>query len=160
MANMSAKFDEEAHNDLVSIVFISLFPYMSIVTLTFNLQNQQGPSSRYSKQVCQVWWQGTQQFSFYRVHKVKAWRTDPHTDGLIEPQQRYYIRSPHVVRDKKCNDSVYKSTNLIPERVVCWLWNWHLQLCTAPAPSILKHFTTVTLFIDNAWAIHLFLYLI
>ena len=27
MANMSAKFDEEAHNDLVSIIFTSLLPY-------------------------------------------------------------------------------------------------------------------------------------
>ena len=34
MVNMSAKFDEEAHNGLVSIVFTSLFPYISIVTLT------------------------------------------------------------------------------------------------------------------------------
>ena len=33
--NMSAKFDEEAHNGLVSMVFTSLFPYMSIMTLTF-----------------------------------------------------------------------------------------------------------------------------
>ena len=40
MAYMSAKFDEEAHNGLVSIAFTSLFPYMSIVTLTFDLQNQ------------------------------------------------------------------------------------------------------------------------
>ena len=41
MANMSTKFDQEAHNyGLVSIVFTSLFPYMSIVTLTFDLQNQ------------------------------------------------------------------------------------------------------------------------
>ena len=37
MPNMSAKFDQEAHNGLVSIVFTSLFPYMSIVTLTFDL---------------------------------------------------------------------------------------------------------------------------
>ena len=37
MANMSATFDDEAHNDLISIVFTSLFSYMSIVTLTFNL---------------------------------------------------------------------------------------------------------------------------
>ena len=35
-----AKFDVEAHNDLVSIVFISLLQYMSIVTLTFDLQNK------------------------------------------------------------------------------------------------------------------------
>ena len=37
MPNLSAKFDWEAHNGLVSIVFTSLFPYMSIVTLTFDL---------------------------------------------------------------------------------------------------------------------------
>ena len=40
MANTSAKFDQEAHNSLVSIMFTSLFPYMSIVSLTFDLQNQ------------------------------------------------------------------------------------------------------------------------
>ena len=42
MANMSTKFDQEIHNGLVAIVFTSLFPYiyMSIVTLTFDLQNQ------------------------------------------------------------------------------------------------------------------------
>ena len=37
MANMYAKFDEEAHNDLVLILFTSLFSYMSILTLTFDL---------------------------------------------------------------------------------------------------------------------------
>ena len=47
---MSAKFDKdsheslvsikEAHKGLVSIMFTSLFPYMGIVTLTFDLQNQ------------------------------------------------------------------------------------------------------------------------
>ena len=31
MINMSAKFDEEAHNGIASIVFTSLFPYMSNV---------------------------------------------------------------------------------------------------------------------------------
>ena len=46
MVNMSAKFDEEAQWHVgftsVYIVFTSLFPYMSIVTLTFDLwpQNQ------------------------------------------------------------------------------------------------------------------------
>ena len=39
MNNISAKFDEEIQNGLVSFVFTSLFPYMSIVTLTFDLQN-------------------------------------------------------------------------------------------------------------------------
>ena len=40
MADMYVKFGEEAHNDLVSILFTCLFPYLSIVTLTFDLQNQ------------------------------------------------------------------------------------------------------------------------
>ena len=40
MANMSAKFDEEAHNGLVSIMFTRWLPNMFIVTLTFDLQNQ------------------------------------------------------------------------------------------------------------------------
>ena len=40
MGNMSAKFDEEAHNGSVSIVLTSLFLYVSIMTLTFYLQNQ------------------------------------------------------------------------------------------------------------------------
>ena len=47
MANMSAKFDQEAHNGLIAIMFTSLFPYMSIMTLTFDLQNQLGPSSHH-----------------------------------------------------------------------------------------------------------------
>ena len=37
MANKSAMFDEETHNGLVSIMSTSLFLYMSIVTLTFDL---------------------------------------------------------------------------------------------------------------------------
>ena len=43
MVNISVKFIEEIHNGLVSIMFTSLSelsPYMSIVTLTFDLQNQ------------------------------------------------------------------------------------------------------------------------
>ena len=40
MTNFYAKFDEKAHNGLASIVFTSLFPYMCVVTLTFDLQNQ------------------------------------------------------------------------------------------------------------------------
>ena len=40
MVDMSAELEEEAHNGLVFIVFTSLFPYTSIVTLTFDLQNQ------------------------------------------------------------------------------------------------------------------------
>ena len=37
MVNMSAKLDEEAPNDLFSIVFTSLFPYMSFVAFNFEL---------------------------------------------------------------------------------------------------------------------------
>ena len=40
MFNMSTKFDEETHNGLVSIISSRLFPFMSIVTLTYDLQNQ------------------------------------------------------------------------------------------------------------------------
>ena len=40
MVYMSAKFYQEAHNGLVAIMFTSLFQYKSIVTLTFDLQNQ------------------------------------------------------------------------------------------------------------------------
>ena len=39
MVNISAKFDQEAHNGLVAIMFTRVFPYMSIVTLTSDLQN-------------------------------------------------------------------------------------------------------------------------
>ena len=54
MANMQADFDGEAYNGLVSILFTSLFPYMSTVTLTSDLQNQYGSSSHHSEHVCQV----------------------------------------------------------------------------------------------------------
>ena len=46
MINISAKFDE-IHNGLVSFVFTSLFPYMSIMTFTFDLQNEYGQSSHH-----------------------------------------------------------------------------------------------------------------
>ena len=36
----SAKSDQEAHNGLVAIMFTSLFPYMSIISLIFDLQKQ------------------------------------------------------------------------------------------------------------------------
>ena len=38
MANMFPMLDEEAQNGLVSIVFTSIFPYMFIMALTFDLQ--------------------------------------------------------------------------------------------------------------------------
>ena len=37
MVNMSAKFDEDAHNGLVAILFTKVCLYMSIVTFTFDL---------------------------------------------------------------------------------------------------------------------------
>ena len=40
MVNISAKFVEKAHNGLVFSMFSILFPYMSIVALTFDLQNE------------------------------------------------------------------------------------------------------------------------
>ena len=40
MVKMSSMLDEEAHKGLVCIVFTNLLPYMSIVTLTFDLQNK------------------------------------------------------------------------------------------------------------------------
>ena len=40
MASMSTKFDDVAHSDLLSNMFTSLLPCMSIATLTFDLQNQ------------------------------------------------------------------------------------------------------------------------
>ena len=39
MGIMSSKSDEETHDGLVSIMFTGLFPYMSIVTLTSDLQS-------------------------------------------------------------------------------------------------------------------------
>ena len=70
MVNMSAKFDKEIHNGLVSTLFTSLFPYMSIVTLTFDLQNQYGWSSHHGLYVCQVWSWSSQWFCHYGVHKL------------------------------------------------------------------------------------------
>ena len=39
MVNMSAKFNEEAQKGLFAILFTSFFLHMSIVTLTFEIQN-------------------------------------------------------------------------------------------------------------------------
>ena len=54
MVNKSAKFDEEAQDGLFSIVFTSFIPYISIVTLTFDLQKSIDLSSRHSEHVCQL----------------------------------------------------------------------------------------------------------
>ena len=54
MVNMSAKFDLEAHNGFVTIVFTRLFPHTSIVTLTFDLKNQKGSFSHHGLHVCKV----------------------------------------------------------------------------------------------------------
>ena len=47
LVKISDKFDEEAHNGLVSIVFTSLFSCMSIVTSTFRLKNKNESSSHH-----------------------------------------------------------------------------------------------------------------
>ena len=49
MINMSAKF-EEVNNSIVFILFTSLFPYMTIVTLTFDLRPPKsiGPFPHYT----------------------------------------------------------------------------------------------------------------
>ena len=39
MTKMYDKFDQEAQNGLVAVVFTSRFPYMSMVTLTFDICN-------------------------------------------------------------------------------------------------------------------------
>ena len=44
MANMSANFDEVAHNGLVSIMFTSLLPYMPFVSLTFKIKRVHPPN--------------------------------------------------------------------------------------------------------------------
>ena len=56
MINISAKFDEEIHNGLVYFVFTSLFPHMSIMTLTFDLWPQKSigfilSSTKYDKEI-------------------------------------------------------------------------------------------------------------
>ena len=48
MANISAKFDEEAQKGLVSIMYTSLLRYMSIVTLTFDLWPLQSSMKRHT----------------------------------------------------------------------------------------------------------------
>ena len=74
MINISAKFDEEIHKGLVSFVFTSLSPYISIVTLTFDLWPPKlkgvHSSSEHGEHVCQVWSRSTQWFSYYHFHKL------------------------------------------------------------------------------------------
>ena len=74
---------------------------MSIVTLTFDLQNQKSSSSGHSEHVCKVWWIGTQWFSFYRVHKVKG------TDARTEPQH-ITVLYPHCNGDDKTETADFK----------------------------------------------------
>ena len=71
MANMSAKSDQEAHNGLVAIMFTSLFPYMSIVTLTFDLQNHQS--------LCRDW-SSTGLFLFDNLQMFKSEISSEHDD--------------------------------------------------------------------------------
>ena len=96
MADMYAKFDEKAHNALVSILFTTLFRNMSIMTLTSKI-NMVHPlvivnmSAKFDKH--------TQRFSFYHVHRVKAWRTHSRT---TEPQEHYNIPSA-----RRCTEIIW-----------------------------------------------------
>ena len=73
MAYMSAKFDEEAHTGLASIMLTISLPYMSIETLTFDLLtskiNRVHPltmanmSAKFDEEAHSG-------FSLYRVHKL------------------------------------------------------------------------------------------
>ena len=84
-ANMSAKFDEEAHNVLVFIVFTSLFQYTSNL-LPWPLTSKidwirplimVNTSAKFDEE-----W-----FSLYHIHKVRAW----HRHAPTKPQRCYYI---------------------------------------------------------------------
>ena len=72
MVNMSAKFDQEAHNGFVAIVFTRLFPHMSIVTLTFDVWPPKSIGF-----IISPWLtclpsliKSTQRYSRYRVHNI------------------------------------------------------------------------------------------
>ena len=95
MVNMSAKFDKEAHKGVVTIVFTSLFPYMSIVTWTFDFWPPKSigfihplimvnTSAKFDKETCN----GVVSIVFTRSMDG---RTEGRTDTRTEPQQRYYI---------------------------------------------------------------------
>ena len=93
MANFYAKFDREAHNGLVSILFTSFFPYMSIVTLIFDLWSPKSIGfilSSYWTCLPSLMNKHTM-VKFLSYSQGKAWRTHAHTDRRTEPQQRYNI---------------------------------------------------------------------
>ena len=132
IANMSTKYNE--HSGLISIMFTSLLPvYMSIVTLTFDL--------------FQVWWRSTQRFSFYRVHKVKVWRTQAHTDTEAHTDGQNHnsvtISPPqHIAQGWKKSFSLEWATLVVLyatcaakywlQIFICWGW-WEpvlLQQCS------------------------------
>ena len=81
MVNMSVKFDEDVHSGLAIIVFTSLFPYMSIRTLTFDLLNQKG---KRMKKLTRDY-----SLSCSQGPSVKY----AHMHGWTEPQQLCYIPS-------------------------------------------------------------------
>ena len=87
MASMSAKFDEEAYNGLVSIMLTSLFQYMPIVTLTSKI-NRVHPlvivkmSAKFDEEAHN----GLVSIVFTRS-------THGRTHGRTEPQQPYNIHS-------------------------------------------------------------------
>ena len=101
MINMSAKFDKETRNGVVYIVFTSLFPYMSIVTLTFDLWPQKSHrvhpliminmSAKFDKETRNG------------VVSIVFTRSTPYR--RTEPQQRYYIPTATHYPLTMCNMS-------------------------------------------------------
>ena len=89
MVNMSVKFYEETHNGLVSIMFTSLFPYMSIVTLTFDLWPPKSIGIILPPLTMVYMSAKFDEEAHNGVHKVQVL----HMDSRTEPQHRYYIPS-------------------------------------------------------------------
>ena len=78
MANMYAKFGEKANNGLVSFLFTSLFLYLSIVTLTFDVWPPKSIGSIFPLLLtCMpILIRSTQPFSLYLVHKLISMYVD------------------------------------------------------------------------------------
>ena len=108
--HISAKFDEKIHNGLVSIVFTSLSPYMSIMTVTFDLW----PSKS-------IWLVGiTMQWNTQHV----TWQL---TVFYFIAKHKYEDRSPpfHFHWEIKCNRS---SVNLWEALVLQIITCTHLSV--------------------------------
>ena len=88
---MSVKLDTEIHNGLVSIVFTSLFPYMAIVTLTFDLWPPKSIGIILSSWLTCLPSLTKKHATVQSLSCSQGPWTDARTDAHTEPQQRYYI---------------------------------------------------------------------